>query len=116
MQKGQVSGNGHLLGCPQPLSQLACQQDGLHGERGFRLLADSFVPATLPLLKAEPSPHLQEVLVPSLQGSQAEGSGCQQPNRREAPRTTNPGKWERGSVRRAYRNDMYPAETREPCF
>ena len=55
--------------------QLACQQDGLRGEKGFRLLADSFVRATLPLLRAEPSPHLQEVLVPSLQGSQAEGSG-----------------------------------------
>lgn len=84
MQKGQVSGNGHLLGCPQALSQLACQQDGLHGERGFRLLADSFVPATLPLLKAEPSPHLQEVLVPSLQGSQAEGSGSATQPRRSA--------------------------------
>lgn len=71
-KKGQVSGNGHLLGCPRALPQPACQQDGLHGGKGFRLLT-----ASLPLLRAEPSPHLQEVLVPSLQGSQAEGSGCQ---------------------------------------
>ena len=85
MQKGQVSGNGHLLGCPQPLSQLACQQDGLHGERGFRLLADSFVPATLPLLKAEPSPHLQESWSPHSRAAKQRDQGVSNPTAEKRP-------------------------------
>ena len=71
-KRGQVSGDSHRS-VPRALRQLGCQQDGLRGEKGCRPLADSFVPATLPLLRAQPSPPLQEVPVPSLQGSQAEG-------------------------------------------
>lgn len=71
-KRGQVSGDGHRS-VPRALRQLGCQQDGLRGEKGWRLLADSFVPATLPLPRVQPGPPLQEVQVPSLQGNQAEG-------------------------------------------